>query len=342
MSGYAIIKDNVEFNNPERIGLRFNSVGFSDVLRIYPQIPRHLRSSAEAVSMLNKPHTMLGKLDEWGCRWDAGHVSDGGYGLVVENPLKDLKQMDQYVFPDPMAAGRFDGLEAALSQADGRYVQLNSPYCMFERMHFLRGFDKVLLDLYADRDFIEYLADQLIEYQIGIVKEAGRLGKGRIHCFDTTDDWGTQNNIFIRPDMWRRIFKPRYQRLIDCVHRNGMHFRFHSDGKINSILGDFVELGVDIFNIHQPRLLGIQDVRDQLRGKICIEASVDIQATLPSNNKKLIEEEVKAIVENWATKKGGLIGVEYRHLNAIGASKEALEWELACFKKYGSSFGKDF
>lgn len=115
-----------------------------------------------------------------------------------------------------------------------------------------------------------------------------------------------------------------------------MDVRFHTDGKINDILNDFIEMGVNILNIHQPRLVGIDEVSAIAQGRICFEAAIDIQATLPTGNKALIEQEAKELIEKWATPKGGLIGVEYGYLKAIGTTKESMLYALECFQKYGS------
>ena len=123
--------------------------------------------------------------------------------------------------------------------------------------------------------------------------------------------------------------------LFRSAHACEMDIRFHTDGRINDILPDLVELGVDIINIHQPRLVGIDEVSEIAQGKICFEAAVDIQATLPTGNKELIENEVKELIEKWATPEGGFIGVEYGYLGAIGVTKESMLYALECFEKYG-------
>lgn len=337
MNSYEIMRRNIEFDNPDRIGLRFNSLGVSDVYRIYTQIPRHLRQEQHGqIQMNKKPRPFKNFMDEWGCQWDKdAKAGSGDMGMVVGHPLSDWSKFDEIVFPDPYAEGRFDGLEEALSQAQDKYIQLNSPQCLFERMHFMRGFENLLMDIYTEPEKVEALADKIIDYQIGIVKEAHRLSKGKINCFDTTDDWGTQSSLLISPALWRQIFKPRYKRLMDVIKSCGMHIRFHTDGKVNDIMEDFIELGFDIVNIHQPQLLGIKEIGEKFAGRICFEAAVDIQATLPTGDKKAIEDEVKNLMKYWATPKGGLIAVEYRYLDAIGATKESLECALENFQKHG-------
>lgn len=338
MSSYDIIKANIEFKDPERIGLRFDRIAKEgDVYRIFVLPQEDRRDSSKTYTVTKKVRPQNGDYDEWGCLWETEDDTGSDMGQVKNIPIDDWSKFDDFQFPDAKAPGRFDGLEAALAEAESRqlYVQLNSPQCIFERMHFLRGFENTLMDILLEPEMIEKLAKKLADYQIGIIEEAYRLGKGRIHCYDTTDDWGTQTSLMISPETWRKIFKPHYKRVIDKAHECKMHVRFHTDGKINDILEDFIELGIDILNIHQPRLVGIDEVSKVAQGKICFEAAVDVQSTLPTGDRNLIEEEVKELVSKWATPNGGLIGIEYGYLKSIGTTKESMLYALECFKKYG-------
>lgn len=140
----------------------------------------------------------------------------------------------------------------------------------------------------------------------------------------------------ISPKKFREIFKPQYKRIFDKAHECGMDIRFHTDGKINDILEDLIELGVDIINIHQPNLVGIDEISKIAQGRICFEASVDIQTTLPTGDRERIEKEARELIEKWGTREGGFIGVEYGYLDAIGTTKESMLFELECFEKYGT------
>ena len=338
MTGYEIIKGNVNFTGPERIGLRFDRIAQKgDVYRIFVLPDRSKRDPGVSYHVRKKARPVSGQVDEWGCLWSSEDNTGADMGQVKNIVIPDVEDYETFAMPDPKAEGRFDGLEEALAEAEskGLYVQMNSPHCIFERMHFLRGFDDTLMDCLAEPELIESLAIRLADFQIGIIEEAYRLGQGRIHCYDTTDDWGTQNNLMIPPDVFRVIFKPQYKRIFDTAHRCGMDVRFHTDGKVNQILPDIIEAGANIINIHQPQLLGIDEVSAIARGKVCFEVAVDIQVTLPTGDRQKIEDEVKQLVEKWATPQGGLIGVEYGYLSAIGVTKESMLYALECFEKYG-------
>lgn len=339
MTGYEIMKANIHFTGADRIGIRYNRIaGAGDVYRIFVLPAKESRDSSKTYSVKKKDRPVNGFMDEWGCRWETTDMTGSDMGQVTNIPIADMEDYDAYKIPDPKAEGRFDGLEQALDEAEaqGLYVQLNSPQCIFERMHFLRGFEDALIDCITDEEAVARMAKDLADYQIGIIEEAYRLGKGRIHCYDTTDDWGTQENLMIPPRIWREIFKPQYKRIFDTAHACGMDIRFHTDGYINPILEDFIELGIDILNIHQPRLVGIDEVSKIAQGRICFEAAVDIQMTMPTGDKAAIEAEVQELCEKWATPMGGLIGVEYGYLDAIGTTKESMLFAYECFMKYGT------
>ncbi len=59
------------------------------------------------------------------------------------------------------------------------------------------------------------------------------------------DDWGTQNNMFFSPDVWRSLIKPQIKKAVDRCHELGVLFDMHSCGKIEAVVPEFVELGID-------------------------------------------------------------------------------------------------
>ncbi len=337
-TGYEIIKGNLNFTGPERIGLRFDrTAGISDVYRIFvlPGESHYIEDTVYNVKKKARP--VSGLKDEWGCLWASEDATGSDMGQVKNVAIADWDDYEDYVFPDPYEPGRWEGLEEALAEAEslGKYVQLNSPHCIFERMHFLRGFEDTLMDILVEPDYIADMAEKLADFQIGIIKEAHRLSNGRIHCYDTTDDWGAQKNLMISPDSFREIFLPQYRRVFQTARGLGMDIRFHSDGNYLEIIPDLIDSGVNMLNIHQPLLMGIDNISKAGQGKVCFEVTVDIQATLPKGDKAEIEDQVKQMVEKLATPEGGLIGIEYGYLGAIGVTPEAMHYSLEMFQKYG-------
>jgi hypothetical protein len=189
---------------------------------------------------------------------------------------------------------------------------------LFERMRALYGFENVLTDLLLDRTRAERIADRIVEFDLGIIRNLSTRFPGIIHGLWFTDDWGTERDLFISTSLWNDFFKPRYARIFDAAHSAGWHVWMHCCGKINKILGDLISIGLDVINPQQPRVLGIEDIGRRFRGKICFESVCDIQKTLPFEDGPAIREEAQVLIDNWASESGGFIASDYGEGEGMG------------------------
>lgn len=317
MSSYEVVRRAIEFETPDRLPVRFDSLGISDVHGVgWNQIGAG-------------DHGLSRSTDEWGCLWVRSE--EVNMGQVKGHPLLNRMDLSSYVGPDPDDPSLYEGMEACFAGSDGKYVVTGIFMLLFERIHALHGFQNTLEDLYVARDWVEKLADQIVEYDLGIMRNIAERFPGRIHGFSFTDDWGTQRGVFIRPSLWDEVFKPRYKRIFDAAHDAGWHVWMHSCGRINDVIGSLVDIGLDVINLQQPRALGIEEIGEQFAGSVCFESLCDIQHTLPLKGADEIRAEARLLLERWATPKGGFILSDYGDGRAIGVELEKKEAMLKAF-----------
>lgn len=317
MSSYEVVRRAIEFERPERLPLRFEALGLSDVHNVsWNQIGTGDKSLPQAI-------------DEWGCLWVRSEMDD--MGQVKGHPLADWRALAHFRWPDPDDPAFYEGMEKRFSGSEGKYVITSIFMLLFERMHALHGFENTLVDLYLERERIEMLADRIVEFDLGIIRNIARRFPGCIHGLGFTDDWGTQQAVFVNPRLWDEFFKPRYRRIFDAIHEAGWHVWMHSCGRINAILESLIEIGLDVINLQQPRALGIEELGQQFRGHICFESLCDIQHTLPFKGAKEIREEALLLLKHWAVPSGGFILSDYGDGQAIGVELEKKRIMLDAF-----------
>jgi len=190
-----------------------------------------------------------------------------------------------------------------------------------------------MIDLMDDAPEIHEIADRILDYDIAVVRNMHRLCGGRIQGFGFTEDWGTQTDLHISPDLWRRFFYPRYRKLFGVIHECGWHVWMHSCGKINKAIPGLIEAGLDVINMQQPRTNGIEEIGRQFAGRICFETLCDIQKTLPLGDRRRITAEAEALMRRWGTPDGGVILGDYGDHAAIGAAEETKAFMLAEFRR---------
>ena len=319
MTSYEVVKRAVEFDGPDRLPIRFDML--PDVTDVRPVMWKQIGTGDPA-----KQRT----IDEWGCTWERSDVAN--MGQVKEHPLADWRALDAYAWPDFDDPAWYEGMEGYFYNAEGMYCMTGIFMLLFERMHALRGFENTLTDLYAEPERAAWLADRIVESDLTIIRNIhGRLGD-RIHGLSFTDDWGTQRDTFISPALWDEFFKPRYERIFDSCHGLGWHVWMHTCGKVNGIIGSLIDIGLDVINLQQPRALGIEEIGEQFRGRICFESLCDIQHTLPFKGEAEIREEARLLLDKWGNDKGGFVLSDYGDAAAIGVSWETKQVMLDAFR----------
>lgn len=249
------------------------------------------------------PQYRLGTdVDAWGCVWS--NLGHGTIGQVSGHPLADWAALPTYRPPDP-GAEDWPAFDAYVEQGrrQEKFV-MGGAGRLFERMHFLRGYDALLYDIADERPEVETLLTLILEHDLRL---AEIMVQRDIDALSYMDDWGTQTGLMIRPDAWQRLFKPAYRRLVEVAHDAGKAFYFHSDGHIIEIVPDLLEIGVDVLN-PQFSCHNLDDLAALCRGRVCVSTDVDRQHVLPYGTPDEVRVNVAHIIATMALPSGGLIG----------------------------------
>ena len=111
---------------------------------------------------------------------------------------------------------------------------------------------------------------------------------------------GTAESLQMKIDTFREFYKPYYQRIINACHERSIHFIWHNCGYIDEMFPDMIEMGVDVVQFDQPRLIGHQKLIEALGGKICMWNCVDIQwASKEEVTNDEIRREVAEMVQEY-------------------------------------------
>ena len=322
MTGYELVKKAIEFDRPERLPFFQNE---------YPGAPSDVCDSWEMDRQKSGWFFDNPTLDDWGCFWKI--TDKKNMGQVVKGPLDDWANLDSYMPPDPTDPFYFKRVDEEIAHPDDRYVCLTSHFNLLERLHMLHGFSRTLEDFYYEPEKIERVIDMILDFKIAQIDEIHRRYGDRVHGVFLTDDWGTQNAPFISQKLFDDFFHESYRTLVNRYHEHDYHFILHSCGKINELVESFIDIGVDVMNMQQPRAYGKEEIGRRFGGRICFLTTFDIQSTLPSGDHDAIREEAHALIDNWGRPEGGFIVFNYGDPEAISVSSDASSVMFEAFKE---------
>jgi len=224
--------------------------------------------------------------DIWGI--DSIWASDHTYTYTyVAHPLKAV-DLDAYRWPEVDDA-RIDSVRASRK----RYWN----YCLEGGVtHFweiawqLTGFSEIIKMMFTKPDLVDCI---LLELHRLRMKEASLLCEAGVDVVYDGDDVGMQKGMMMSPEMWRRFLKPKYAELTNLCHKWGVFFKFHSDGWIEPIIPDLVEIGVDILNPVQPECMNPLELKEMYGEKLCFDGTIGVQSVLPFGDPAAVAQEVK-------------------------------------------------
>jgi uroporphyrinogen decarboxylase len=241
--------------------------------------------------------------DDFGTVW---HVEWMGMcGIPTRWPISDLSRYDEYKWPEVFTAGPPAGrlYSGHMHNFDERWYARGAWITYFEELQQLRGMENLLMDIAQESPGFYRLADDLLEFNLRWLDKWTRL---QYDGLQFADDWGGQRGLMIKPETWRRIFKPRYRCMFDRTHAAGMHVWYHSDGRINEIIGDLIEIGADVINC-QIAVIGHDWVARNARGRVAFRTDIDRQNVLPFGSPARVKDEVQRTFEACGTAEGGII-----------------------------------
>jgi Uroporphyrinogen-III decarboxylase len=328
-----IVKRAIEFRNPERVPYNF------DNCRTVP-IETKYGDDFQWVNLDPDPEFVpkVFNDEEYENEWKVIYKRMGKtLGEPHIYPIDDINKVYTYKTPDLSADYRFHSAIRLISENSDKYVlgTLGLPGTnafIFMLMIDLFGFENFMLNIGMYPEEVEYLADRITEEHLKTIDRYSTLG---IDGVIAGEDLGVQDRLIISPNMWRRIFKPRYERIIRKAHSKGMHVMLHICGYILDILDDLIEIGLDVVQIDQQDNMGIDNLGEKYGGKICFFCPVDIQTTLMGNDRAKVEKKAIQLMKAFGRKGGGFIAKIYPQPEALNIPEENVKLMCEVFKKYG-------
>ncbi len=142
------------------------------------------------------------KTDEWGVTWESRIFAMMGH--PCRQPLADWAALDGFRCPPhALADGKaFDAFARHVAQVKKTRYEKCGWFGFFERMHALRPFEDVLMDVYDNGREINRLADMLVEY---VMEELRLTCAAGVDAVQFGDDFGTSRAMLLSPEVWPQL-----------------------------------------------------------------------------------------------------------------------------------------
>ena len=202
--------------------------------------------------------------DGWGTVWMLMPGAPGPHPHVNDENavIKDITRWEEDLHVPPV-----EGLDWSLAKklaADvdrkDKFLAIMMSGGLFERSHHLMGMENALVAYLEEPECMKGMLRKIADWKIAYIKEAHK--QLNLDAIFSPADWGSKQNLFLPPAVWRNVIKPLQQEIADTMHDLGIMYIHHADCICQPIVTDMVELGVDLWQgtIAQNDIVEIQRI----------------------------------------------------------------------------------
>ncbi|CDX04463.1 Uroporphyrinogen-III decarboxylase [Desulfitobacterium sp. LBE] len=236
---------------------------------------------------------------QWGITWQWPEGQLGMFPVhdAEHTVIKDIAQWKKYVQipPIPTSDEAWAAGIARANSVDRNEFFVAGPALpgIFEMTHHLMGVENALMALYEEPEAMHDLIDVLTQRELGWAEVM--IEKINPDAVFHHDDWGSQKNSFISPDMFREFFLPVYKKIYGFYKANGVQLVVHhSDSYAANLVPMMIEMGIDIWQ-GMMNTNNIPELIRQYGGQITFMGGlhsglIDFPDWTPENCAKHVEE----------------------------------------------------
>ena len=296
------------------------SLGMDDTLRLEPPLGwaeeyivegvKNLKTSVRQTSVDNGRGTVIEKeyqtghgrlrqtvqvTDDWPHGENIPVFSDFSVSRSKEHLIKgpeDLKAL-KVLLGEPKSGEyqRFKEESGQLHRAARRLgvILEGGRTSLGDSLIWLLGIEAAIMGAYDRIDFLEELLDLLLDWEsqrLMLMIDQGIEILFHSAWYEMTD--------FFTPEVYRRLLKPRLQKLIDLCHEAQVLFAYIMTKSIDTYAEDFLELGMDcVFGV-DPVQGGadLETLKEKFHGRIAIWGGVNSAVTLGQGSEEEIGQAV--------------------------------------------------
>lgn len=235
--------------------------------------------------------------DEFGVVWQQGNI------FHIIEPVLKKPSLKGFKFPTLIKDEEVPRLAEWCENNADKFKMYTFGLLFWERAWALRGMENILMDMVAEPSFVHELFERLMELHLEAIDKILHLPFDSIRF---GDDFGGQKGLIMGLPYWHKFIKPRLAKMYGKVRDAKKIVSIHSCGDNSEILGEMIDLGLQIFNPAQPEANDLPALKKEYGKNLTFEGGIGTQVTLPFGTPEQVREEIRRC-RHVLGKNGGLI-----------------------------------
>lgn len=167
--------------------------------------------------------------------------------------------------------------------------------CLIQTLYeFVVGMNDFMMMAYEDRDLVEEMLEDSTVHFVNLSKA---LVAEKVDFLFPADDVAFKTGLFIPPKIFKEMWVPRMARIFEPALNANIPIMFHSDGKIDDIVEDLINMGLNCINPMDPYGIDYHDYKKRYGSRLCLSGNFDVEFPLGNGTPDEVDADVKERME---------------------------------------------
>ena len=205
------------------------------------------------------------------------------------------KDLEKYPWPDTKYLD-FTDVYAEIDKFQDKMVFTGMWAVFFHIVCDFFGMENYFIKMYENPVLVEALTERVTDFYVEASDIFFRGLGDRADVMFFGNDFGTQLDLFISPELFRKFILPSFKRLIAVGKKYNKKIMLHSCGSIYRIIPDLIDAGVDILHPIQAQAAGMSaDDLKQYKNDLAFVGGIDAQSFFVNATPEEIKQEVRRV-----------------------------------------------
>jgi len=221
--------------------------------------------------------------------------------------LNTVNQINDYPWPDLGNDYRYVEVAKKVKEYHDRGYPVNGEMyqTIYETAWLMRGLEQMMFDFFENEEVAHTIFENMTLIRI---QQAINFAKAGVDIIRIGDDIVSQQANLLGSDIFDKFFKWRYKKIVKAakeINPDILIF-YHSCGKVEGVIDDLIDIGIDILNPLQPECNNLKMINDKYKSKLSFWGGIGVQSVMPHGNPDEVRARVKETI-NILGKEGGYL-----------------------------------
>jgi len=209
---------------------------------------------------------------------------------------EDIQQVDDFDWPDPKYLDFSETLE--ILRHAGDVYRASGFWCpFFHELADFFGMENYFIKMYTHPEIVHAVTRHLIDFYLEANQKFYEQAGDLIDAFFFGNDFGTQLDLLISPNLFEEFVFPYFKELTDQGHEYGYQVILHSCGSIYKVIPSLIDLGVEALHPLQAKAsnMNAEILAGEFKGKVTFIGGIDTQYVLVHGTPQQVKKEVRRV-----------------------------------------------